>query len=137
MSCGWLGPAPFGHMGHMYYTPQQPRVLLPHRCTLRYSPLQCQYFNDSLAFHSPEFLNLGVKVPPINIGVLYFRASAAMTRCVYNWVWDMHIQAPDRPKIWDQVGCEPLVVTLTAAVGWTTGGLQRHVQADGGMHEEW
>lgn len=38
-----------------------------------------------------------------NIGLLYFKASAAVVRCVYSWVWSMHVTAADDPMLWDQV----------------------------------
>ncbi len=65
---------------------------------------KCQVHNASHALHSSEFLSLGRMPPPINIGVLYFRATAAVTRCVYNWAWEMHSEVHVRPQIWDQVG---------------------------------
>ncbi|EFJ50276.1 hypothetical protein VOLCADRAFT_89227 [Volvox carteri f. nagariensis] len=45
-----------------------------------------------------------VWIPPLNIGSLYFKATAGVTRCVYNWIWDMYGQVPNRAHVWDQVG---------------------------------
>lgn len=41
-----------------------------------------------------------------NIGLLYFKATAAVVRCVYNWVYGMHVTAADDPMLWDQVRIE-------------------------------
>ncbi len=46
---------------------------------------KCMIYSDRLAHHTPEFLSLKRKFAPINIGVLFFRATAGVTRCVYNW----------------------------------------------------
>ncbi|KAG2488887.1 hypothetical protein HYH03_012517 [Edaphochlamys debaryana] len=61
---------------------------------------KCMIYNDTQAYSSDDFLTKDP--PPINIGVLYFKATAGVTRCVYNWIWDMHSEAPKRPKLWDQ-----------------------------------
>ncbi|PNH09311.1 hypothetical protein TSOC_004077 [Tetrabaena socialis] len=63
---------------------------------------KCMIYNGSHAFRSAEFLALKKRPPPINIGVLYFKATAGVTRCVYNWAWDMYTEARVRPKVWDQ-----------------------------------
>ncbi len=41
-----------------------------------------------------------------NIGLLYFKATVAVVRCVYNWVWSMRVTAADDPMLWDQVRSE-------------------------------
>lgn len=50
-----------------------------------------------------DYQNLAAKeIPPFNIGVLYFRATAGVARCVDNWWWDMFNEVQGRPKVWDQ-----------------------------------
>ncbi|GFR47444.1 hypothetical protein Agub_g9167 [Astrephomene gubernaculifera] len=63
---------------------------------------KCMVVNASLHLHAREYVAGGRKAPPLNIGVLYFKATAGVTRCVYNWAWDMLNEAPFRPMIWDQ-----------------------------------
>ena len=52
----------------------------------------------------PDYLSWRWPLPPSNIGMLYFRANAAVTRCVYSWMTDMRFEADINPKMWDQVG---------------------------------
>ncbi|GLI61986.1 hypothetical protein VaNZ11_004553 [Volvox africanus] len=76
--------------------------LLRHGADLFGSMEKCMVYNDSHAFNSPEFLALQKRPPAINIGVLYFKATAGVTRCVYNWAWEMRSEVETRPKLWDQ-----------------------------------
>eukprot|EP00198_Chlamydomonas_reinhardtii_P002445 XP_001691781.1 predicted protein [Chlamydomonas reinhardtii] len=50
----------------------------------------------------PDYLSWRWPLPPSNIGMLYFRANAAVTRCVYSWMTDMRFEADINPKMWDQ-----------------------------------
>ncbi|KAG2500639.1 hypothetical protein HYH03_001406 [Edaphochlamys debaryana] len=87
---------------------------LSRRADLFGSMEKCMIYNDTHAFHSPEFLRMKKRPPPINIGVLYFKATAGVTRCVYNWMWDMHSEVQGRPRIWDQDIYGKVMIKCTA-----------------------
>ncbi|KAG2438994.1 hypothetical protein HYH02_010785 [Chlamydomonas schloesseri] len=65
---------------------------------------KCVVWNDALSLASlpkdidPEHTRL----PSLNIGVLFFKATAGVTRCVYSWMSDMHYQVEYRSLVWDQ-----------------------------------
>ncbi len=65
--------------------------------------MQCVLYNDTVALLSKEWRRTGVNLPALNIGVLYFKATAAVVRCVYNWLYDMRGAAEERAAFWDQV----------------------------------
>ncbi|GLC73578.1 hypothetical protein PLESTF_001393300 [Pleodorina starrii] len=88
--------------------------LLGHAADLFGSMEKCMVYNDSHAFNSPEFLALRKRPPAINIGVLYFKASAPVTRCVYNWAWQMHSEVQTRPRLWDQDIYGKVMIKCTA-----------------------
>ncbi|GFR47501.1 hypothetical protein Agub_g9230 [Astrephomene gubernaculifera] len=63
---------------------------------------KCMVVNASLHLHAREYVAGGRKAPPLNIGVLYFKATAGVTRCVYNWAREMQSEVQQRPRVWDQ-----------------------------------
>ncbi|KAG2450883.1 hypothetical protein HYH02_004715 [Chlamydomonas schloesseri] len=50
----------------------------------------------------PDYLSWRWPLPPSNIGMLYFKATAGVTRCVYSWMSDMRFEVDLNPKMWDQ-----------------------------------
>ncbi|EFJ49793.1 hypothetical protein VOLCADRAFT_117113 [Volvox carteri f. nagariensis] len=91
--------------------------LLVHDADLFGSMEKCMVYNDSLSFNSPEFKSLRKRPPAINIGMLYFKASASVTRCVYNWAWEMRSEVQTRPRLWDQDIFGKVMVKCTAVHG--------------------
>ncbi|KAG2443742.1 hypothetical protein HXX76_002088 [Chlamydomonas incerta] len=65
---------------------------------------KCVIWNDrdNMLSLPPDLQAVHKKLPPLNIGVLYFKASPGVTRCVYSWIFDMYIEVPKRPRVWDQ-----------------------------------
>ncbi|KAG2500641.1 hypothetical protein HYH03_001408 [Edaphochlamys debaryana] len=60
---------------------------------------KCVIYNDTVSAVSAEAMN---RRPAFNIGILYFKATAPVTRCVYHWAWDMFGQVQNRSRVWDQ-----------------------------------
>ncbi|GIL61302.1 hypothetical protein Vafri_15698 [Volvox africanus] len=63
---------------------------------------KCLLFNETASIAAYEFVRHEKFTPPLNIGALFFKATAGVTRCVYNWIWDMYGQVAFRPQVWDQ-----------------------------------
>ncbi|PNW73821.1 hypothetical protein CHLRE_13g574100v5 [Chlamydomonas reinhardtii] len=65
---------------------------------------KCVVWNDTLSLASlPKDVEIEpTKLPALNIGVLHFKATAGVTRCVYSWISDMYFQVEYRPLVWDQ-----------------------------------
>ncbi|KAG2443741.1 hypothetical protein HXX76_002087 [Chlamydomonas incerta] len=65
---------------------------------------KCLVWNDTLSLVAiPKELDIDQKkLPPLNIGVLYFKGTPGVTRCVYSWMSDMYFQVEYRSLVWDQ-----------------------------------
>ncbi|GIL79166.1 hypothetical protein Vretifemale_8542, partial [Volvox reticuliferus] len=63
---------------------------------------KCLLFNDTVSIAAFEYVRHQKLTPPLNIGALFFKATPGVTRCVYNWIWDMYGQVAFRPHVWDQ-----------------------------------
>ncbi|KAG2443743.1 hypothetical protein HXX76_002089 [Chlamydomonas incerta] len=75
---------------------------------------KCMVYPDNTSFHSAEFKAFQKKLPPLNIGVLYFKATAGVTRCVYSWLMEMYSEVLHRPRVWDQDLYGKVMVKCTA-----------------------